>query len=382
LVTNRLWPLEDFAGLDVQHNSRSEIVSAGRVIAEKLPWTQENEEALLLAFGVAHNWRQAHGVPMRVVRRELSGKARALAPGSITAARLKRMQSIRRKMQRSPLTLYQIQDIAGCRAIVSDMNGVESLLAFYRSDKCAHRIQRENDYIAEPKVGGYRSHHLVLKFCGKGEHAQFSRQTIELQLRTRLQHSWATAVEAVGLVRNEDLKGGIGNPRWLRFFNVIAAEFAYAEQQPLAPGVSENRAERLQELRELDDELDAVRSLESWNYSIRTVDSMTGGKGMSFLIRYDNAAATVTISHWSKFASLGEKYFDAEIGGGNAILVDVDRVEDLKAAFPNYFLDVEMFVARLKSILGASKPMAEPPKVDISTPRSKPALDLSWWFGS
>jgi hypothetical protein len=287
-------------------------------------------------------------------------------------------------MQRSPLTLYQIQDIAGCRAILQDMKAVERLLAFYKSDKCAHGVQRENDYIAQPKVGGYRSHHLVLKFHGEGEYEQYNRQTVELQLRTQLQHSWATAVEAVGLVRNEDLKGGLGNPRWLRFFNVVASEFAYGERQPLAPGVSEDRTERLQELRELNNELDAVRSLESWNYSIRTIDSMTGAKGMSFLIRYDNVAGTVTISHWSKFANLGENYFDAEVGGGNAILVDVDRVEDLKTAFPNYFLDVEEFVKRLKLILGdTSKPTPQAPrKVEIATSKAKPAIDLSWWFGS
>lgn len=35
----------------------------------------------------------------------------------------------------------------------------------------------------------------------------------------------------------------------------------------------------------------------------------------------------------------------------NAVLVEVDRIDDLKAAYPNYFLDVSLFMRAVGSLL-------------------------------
>ena len=53
------------------------------------------------------------------------------------------------------------------------------------------------------------------------------RAKVELQLRTRLQHAWATANEIVGTFRREELKSGEGGPDWLRYF-VLAVPPAYS----------------------------------------------------------------------------------------------------------------------------------------------------------
>ena len=42
---------------------------------------------------------------------------------------------------------------------------------------------------------------------------------IEIQLRTSLQHAWATVVETVDAFTNENLKFGAGSDDWKRFFN-------------------------------------------------------------------------------------------------------------------------------------------------------------------
>jgi hypothetical protein len=59
---------------------------------------------------------------------------------------------------------------------------------------------------------------MVYKFRGSGEEAVYNGRRVEVQVRTQLQHSWATAVEAVGLFRREDLKAGRGDLDWLRLF--------------------------------------------------------------------------------------------------------------------------------------------------------------------
>jgi hypothetical protein len=56
---------------------------------------------------------------------------------------------------------------------------------------------------------------------------------------------------------------------------------------------------------------------------------------------------------------------DIELPGKiNTVLVDASRVSDLKAAYPNYFGDVQLFCHSLKSILGGNrvKEYAMPPQ--------------------
>jgi ppGpp synthetase/RelA/SpoT-type nucleotidyltranferase len=195
----RFWDMSAFRG---QEYSKSEIVAAGRVLGCTHSYAtdpRDIDQEIVDAFRIAHAWRGAHVVPMRNIRAELYWANRSNGIAAVTAARLKRMRSIRKKLSRSPLTLYQIQDIGGCRAIVSSIADLEKLLALYRNGHSRHRVSREDGYVEAPRPTGYRSHHLRLKFIGEGENEIYNRQTIELQLRTRLQHAWATAVEAVGL---------------------------------------------------------------------------------------------------------------------------------------------------------------------------------------
>ncbi|MBV8457910.1 MAG: RelA/SpoT domain-containing protein [Acetobacteraceae bacterium] len=93
------------------------------------------------------------------------------------------------------------------------------------------------DYIVNPKNDGYRSHHLMLTYKGRGPLSVFTGRTIELQVRTRLQHSWATSIEAVGLFRREELKNNQGSADWLRLFKLMSAEFSEAECCPLPPDI-------------------------------------------------------------------------------------------------------------------------------------------------
>ena len=90
----------------------------------------------------------------------------------------------------------------------------------------------------------------------------FNGRRIEVQIRTQLQHSWATAVEAIGMVRGEDLKGGEGNMEWLRLFELMSSEFAEIESCPLVPGTPDQPARR-DEISCLNQKLKAVKTLEN-----------------------------------------------------------------------------------------------------------------------
>jgi len=102
------------------------------------------------------------------------------------------------------MQLSRMQDIGGVRAVVNSIKEVRALQSEYQDTKrFTHKLARENDYILDPKTDGYRGVHLVYKYnntlARNGLAAQYKGLAIELQIRTKLQHTWATAVETMGL---------------------------------------------------------------------------------------------------------------------------------------------------------------------------------------
>lgn len=344
--------------------SKRQVVEAGKLIATKSP---DVTPELVAAFRVAHDWRGAHIRPMRRVQTELRNAARKIDYDAIVPARLKRMQSIRRKMQRRPMTLFQMQDIAGARAIMRNMNEVDRLLAFYRSGRSRFEVAREWDYIASPKQGGYRSAHLRIVCPSDEEDDVYGHMSVELQVRSQIQHSWATAVEVVGSVTGDDLKSGTGNATWLRFFELIASELARTEGRPLVPGTPESPDVRRKEIREIESELDAIRTLESFNVALRATELIKISPGALYMISLDRAGNT-SVRTYSRFSSMYTEYFRTERDrqDQNTVVVEVDRVDDLRRAYPNYFMDVRGFTARLKIMLGLT---SEQTAVEIAPSR-------------
>lgn len=338
--------------------SNRDAKRAGEIIAGDLLWTDESAAGIREAFQVANNWRDAHAYPMRSVRYQLIWFMRSEGLKGITAARLKRMPAIRKKLRRIGLNLNQLQDLAGCRAILDSMGDVQTLVQTVR-DRSRHDKRPEKDYIAEPKRDGYRSHHLILCFRGKGRTAVHNDRRVEIQVRTRLQHSWATAVEAVGLFRGEYLKGSHGDQRWLRLFMLMSAEFALAEGCPEPPGVPA-RADRIAEIRELDRELQATAILDKLSYAVRYTDDAViqpGVKASYYLIRFDNQKKEVLIEPIFHPKEAVASYDNAEAldnqsgkGAEDIVLVEADKLESLKAAYPNYFGDVQLFKEQLRNI--------------------------------
>jgi Region found in RelA / SpoT proteins len=237
----------EFPSLDY---SMKDVLRAGEALAGKMIWTEETAPRIREVFSIASNWRDSHAYPMRKVRNLVYQKIRRLKQSGNTVARLKHMPSIRRKLRDQPWKLNQIQDLAGCRAILPTIDGVNALIEALRRNSC-HVIHREDPYINSPKPDGYRCHHIVYKFQGVSEEEVFNGRRVEIQVRTRLQHSWATAVETVGLFRQENMKGGLGNQDWLRLFKLMSAEFAVEEGCPEPPEVSGGDA-RIREIIQLE----------------------------------------------------------------------------------------------------------------------------------
>lgn len=337
-----------FAGFRLDRLSKRVVVNAGKAIKGRHPVATED---LIEAYRIAHGWRDGHLGPMRRIRAELSGQVRQISPQGIAAGRLKRFQSIRRKLQRQNLSLFQMQDIAGVRAIVSDIGEVNRLAAFYLNGASRHEVlATADDYIMAPKADGYRSRHLVLRFTGPENVTGGNRIVVEVQLRTQLQHAWATAVEAVGLMRNENLKAGEGDRDWLRFFELVSGEFAAEESCAMVPGVPVDAVRRRREMAEIAHRINAVATLEGYNQALRHIESHSGHRGGLYLVQFDSAAKTVAVNTYSSFTRMSGQAFNDELLNDrpDTLIVSLDQFEDLRAAYPNYFLDVRLFTERLK----------------------------------
>jgi ppGpp synthetase/RelA/SpoT-type nucleotidyltranferase len=185
--------------------SRTDVRLAGRKLAQPVIYTPETHREAVEAFSVAHAWRASHFYPMRSIRSTMAAYMRLGAIRGDMASRVKRMPSIRRKLADRDLdvSLDRMQDLGGCRAILDDIDGVKRLVDIVRG-RIPHGVRREWHYIERPKPDGYRSHHFSLEFDPRRrQHEHYAGRLIELQIRTRLQHSWATSIEAVSLYRGK-----------------------------------------------------------------------------------------------------------------------------------------------------------------------------------
>jgi hypothetical protein len=364
------------ADFPIGHYSKKQIVKAGKALKKPLIWTDETREQVLETFRIAYDWRNSHALPLRLIRFELGGRARRVQnSGTITAGRIKRMPSIRKKLTRTTNTLIQMQDLGGCRTILESNSRVAALVQLYRDGCSAHEMREDTDYIGSPKSGGYRSHHFVLSFKGDGEHAIYNDRRIEIQIRTQLQHAWATAVEAVGLVRSEDLKAGEGDQDWLRLFELMSSEFADLEGCPLVPGTPQRRSARHAEIKYINNKVKATRFLESLNQAFKHSENYMGRNSDYFLIQYNSENQTVKVRSYANALGGAERYTkeESEHVGLTTVLVEIDKVENLRAAYPNYFLDVGTFTANINAVVKGRKTGLFQDATNVAR-----GYDLSW----
>jgi ppGpp synthetase/RelA/SpoT-type nucleotidyltranferase len=364
-----------------------DVQRAGEVIAGDLTWTDETAPRIREAFQIANNWRDAHAFPMRSLRAHLIYYMRNQSLHGTSAARLKRMQAIRRKLRRLGYHLNQLQDLGGCRVILPSIGDVHTLVSALR-DNSRHDLRGEDNYIASPKDDGYRSHHLMFKFRGRDDSTIHDGRRVEIQIRTRLQHSWATAVEAVGLFRGEDLKADQGSQEWLRLFKLMSAEFAAAERC-VEPADVPHHGARVSEIRELDKSLEAAATLENLSHAVRWTDiaiTSTKSKPSHYLIKYDNATRQVEVQPYFSPTEAVRSYDSAEfrdnrsgLDTANIVLVEVDKIENLKVAYPNYFGDVQLFKEQLRQITkGKSAQEYTVRPQETIAPRPKENPNFAW----
>jgi hypothetical protein len=107
-------------------------------------------------------------------------------------------------------------------------------------------------------------------------------------------------------------------------------------------------------------------------------------KARYFLIEYDSKNAKVVVRPHSTPIGGAESFdnIEAEIrnnGVLNAVLVEADKIEALKEAYPNYFGDVQVFKSNLRLITqGKSAIEYKLPPQKRMPPPPKGVADTAW----
>jgi len=324
--------------------SKKAVNRAGIDLISKDDAVQENAKLIL------DNWRACHVSPLNSFQKSLRKALINIDDDALVAQRLKRTPSIIDKLERNHgMLLSRMQDIGGIRAVVSNMIELRNLEQFYKGGTRIFTISGSKDYVINPKSSGYRSVHKIFK-CKDGF-------LIELQIRTKIQHAWATAVETMGTFLRHSLKSSEGPDEWLEFFSLASSAFAALESTPRIPQFSDLSDEKTFDLLlKKEKQLNVLNKLSGFRVVAKhiTNDSKRGSYHLVTL-NLDTKMANIKSYDARRVDLANEEYSrqEAEIKAGRniqVVLVTSESISALKKAYPSYFLDSQTFARQIEVV--------------------------------
>ncbi|MCS6233528.1 RelA/SpoT domain-containing protein, partial [Shewanella baltica] len=233
--------------------------------------------------------------------------------------------------------------------------------------KSVHKIIRSTDYLSQPKPdSGYGGIHLVYScYEGRYEAHPWKGTNVEIQLRTALQHAWATSLEIIDTLEDIELKTSVtGSPEWRKFFKIAGMLVAHEEE--LCPLEREEHEILIDDFCTLQNQLDVGTKLRNYNIalSVSSKESLRNSKKNSkdlVLVRMiksgdKNRKYWVSLDYFKRnqteaaLKELNRSEFDERYD--MSVLVSVEGIRSLTKAYPNYFGSTFQFTNFISSQLG------------------------------
>jgi putative GTP pyrophosphokinase len=350
----------------VPDSSKKQINKAGDVLVAfwREPPGATAEAGVASAWMLASAWRACHAYPINTFQATLRTKLRDSFTDPIVAQRLKRLPTIIDKLIRYPaMKLTTMQDIGGVRAVLSSVSEAERLADIYeKKSHFLHELVDLKNYISEPRSqDGYRSIHLIYKYINK-QCRDYDGLRLELQIRSRTQHKWATAVETMGTFLGQALKSRQGDKDWLDFFALISSFFAHREKRPPVPRFANLSEKQTREgVVEIEHKLQALAKMNGFSMAADQIIKGEGKGRFYHLIVLDSLQKTVQIFPYDresfKQALADYSTYEAQAAEGKKIepvLVSAGPLDKLRRAYPNFFLDVKEFGKDVANIVGST----------------------------
>lgn len=213
------------------------------------------------------------------------------------------------------------------------------------------------DYIANPKPDGYRSLHHVVRFHSSDlELSHYNDLRVEIQIRSRMQHAWAMAVETASAVTNQALKSGEGQDLWKRFFFLVAEIIASNEKTPNSLTSEAEHVLARREAADLASRLRVLTLLSTMQHVLENYSTFegTGGNDL-YLLELDSQKREIRYMGYAKedFKEASSDYAEKEREYEknediHIVLVSAESLGELKSAYPSFFLDSTGFIALIQ----------------------------------
>ena len=313
-------------------------------------------------LSIFSEWRSSHAILTRELAKTLKRKS---IKNSIISRRLKRQPSIFAKLTRYPgMQLQRMQDIGGVRIILKNKKEVyelsNELIRLYGSNEKAMFELRKpiDDYISNPKeYDGYRSIHHVYSYSGSSEKKEFLKgMWIELQIRTQIQHIWATTLEIFDIKNESTLKIGGGNEEHREFFKLCSLVLSFIDKTTTEKEKENFILEEVyNRLLELNNKYNILGLLRGLSVSINHIDKKN--KNDFFILELDYSKSTLKITvpnseEEAKYIYTGREQ-DIKINNEpkEVVLVSGENMKAIENAYPNYFLDARKFIDYISEFL-------------------------------
>ncbi|MBD5347753.1 MAG: RelA/SpoT domain-containing protein [Bacteroides sp.] len=339
---------------------RHQIDKAGEIAI-----SSREDDIVKNAIAKINDWRSLHLFVLDKLQtgiNEIINNNRINA--TFTSRRLKRLTSIIYKLDLNPqMKLGGMQDIGGLRVVLPNIKTLDKLYTILQANVPEGFMLEKSpiNYIEFPKESGYRSVHFVYKFVS--DNNDYNGLRVELQVRTKLQHFWAMAVETAGLVTKTPLKSSQGADEWLEFFKYVSSLFAIKEERNILP-VHSNQGLTTRDLMKLLYVLDKKYNLCDTLKALRVTNNFAIKENYTnkyYILNINFKTKRVNVNPYNDETSAMNDYSRLERVSQDAknavVLVSVSKIKELQEAYPSYFLDTSDFLRILDRIISNCEKM-------------------------
>ncbi|CAI0905817.1 Guanosine polyphosphate pyrophosphohydrolases/synthetases [Serratia quinivorans] len=338
-------------GKRVLSYTKSQVKKAGEAI-------RKNEGDINSAIDIIRDYRAAHLYPLTIIKNLIWKHSQKINTRAVIARRLKRLPTIIDKLQRKTLdgvnpntmSVTRMSDIGGCRVIVDNKNELLLLNDSLNRSRTTHSTKRIRDYLTEPKSTGYRGIHRIYDCYQNEQDHAWKGFNIEVQLRTKLQHLWATTIEVVDLCEGKTLKTNPfeAEPKWSEFFYIMS-EFL-AEEDGFIIMDNKKKQTYKERLLTLNDAIGAYGKLASFKavFSKKEIEEKYAKMSLAVLVINDKERRVKFTFYPEKSKHIAIRHYNDAEGdiSNNVLLVQMDDIKNLKAAYPNYIIDTTEFLKK------------------------------------
>lgn len=335
--------------------TKGQVNKAGDILKSK---DSRTKEEILWAEEALTFWRTNHSSVITDFHSDLKEKVNEVNDKSTIVQRIKRSQSIIRKLIRiDGMQLSRMQDIAGVRVIVSDLQELYLLAEKLKGPDFRHEFKNEKDYVQNPKESGYRGIHLIYKYNNPNK-PDANGLFIEVQLRTKLQHTWATAVETMSTFLGTHLKFNEGQQKWLKYFALTSSAFSFIEKTPAIPNFNKLTEFDTLQMALYEYNYNKIKySLSAYSIAADFICTKVDESKKYHIVTLDTESRKVNIQSFGEIQIdiANKKYTEIERNSTaestkQSVLVSTESIHELQDGFPNYFLDIRSFLSQMDLI--------------------------------